>query len=376
MRPRKCQLCIMLAVVVAACSFPADGQQVYWSQYTTDPLVGRINVDGSGAATTLPLAHSPIGLAAVSQTRQIYWYEHDVGQIVRSNAELTQVTPVVNGLPASGVFNVAVDPAADLVFWTMGNSSIGRASLSSGNLLSAFPSPGTVPDGIAVDPAARKVYWETQSGGVFRANYDGSSRDDLVPDGAPGSGAIGIHLDLAAGMMYLAYPNSHRIARANLDGTGLTTVLTLSPAERPVGVDVFNGRMYWADFDIGRLRSAALDGTGVTTLLSGLQDPRAVAVLPALLPGDANGDGIDNFSDLLILAQHYGKSGALGDGDFNADGSVGFDDLLILAQHYGQTATTGTALGEAAVPEPAALAVIGVAGAAVVRRRVLGRAHE
>ena len=61
------------------------------------------------------------------------------------------------------------------------------------------------------------------------------------------------------------------------------------------------------------------------------------------IPGDANRDGKVNFSDLLILAQHYGESplATWTDGDFNGDGWAGFDDLLILAQHYGQALTAG-----------------------------------
>jgi hypothetical protein len=89
----------------------------------------------------------------------------------------------------------------------------------------------------------------------------------------------------------------------------------------------------------------------------------------APIPGDANMDGKVNFADLLILAQHYGKSPdeMFGDGDFNNDGGVGFDDLLILAQNYGFG--TGQAAAAAAVPEPASLAMFAVTAAAFARRR-------
>jgi len=55
------------------------------------------------------------------------------------------------------------------------------------------------------------------------------------------------------------------------------------------------------------------------------------------IPGDANGDGLVGFADLLILSQNFGKtSGAtFATGDFNGDGAVNFADLLILAQNYG-----------------------------------------
>ena len=58
-------------------------------------------------------------------------------------------------------------------------------------------------------------------------------------------------------------------------------------------------------------------------------------------PGDANGDGVVNFSDLLILAQHYGNTAGMtpAAGDFTGDGAVTFADLLVLAQNYGRSAT-------------------------------------
>ncbi len=57
------------------------------------------------------------------------------------------------------------------------------------------------------------------------------------------------------------------------------------------------------------------------------------------LPGDIDRDRSVSFSDLLIVAQHYGESGAdFEAGDLNGDGIVGFDDLLVVAQSYGSLA--------------------------------------
>jgi hypothetical protein len=52
--------------------------------------------------------------------------------------------------------------------------------------------------------------------------------------------------------------------------------------------------------------------------------------------GDADGDGVVNFNDLVHLAQNYnvatGKTWV--DGDFNGDGAVDFNDLVMMAQRY------------------------------------------
>jgi len=57
-----------------------------------------------------------------------------------------------------------------------------------------------------------------------------------------------------------------------------------------------------------------------------------------VLAGDANHDRAVNFSDLVVVAQHYGSSGRLfSEGDFDYDSLVGFSDLVTVAQKYGTT---------------------------------------
>ena len=66
-----------------------------------------------------------------------------------------------------------------------------------------------------------------------------------------------------------------------------------------------------------------------------------------LLPGDFNGDGAVDVSDLGILATYYGTaSGAdLSMGDATGDGAVDVSDLGNLATNYGTSVA-------ATVPEP------------------------
>ena len=100
------------------------------------------------------------------------------------------------------------------------------------------------------------------------------------------------------------------------------------------------------------------------------------------LPGDVNLDGRVDFSDLLILGQHYGSTTAKWDqGDFNYDGKADFTDLLTLAQHYGGSLTSAQLAdftpsfqadverAFAAVPEPSAVALFGLAACTLMRRR-------
>jgi hypothetical protein len=93
------------------------------------------------------------------------------------------------------------------------------------------------------------------------------------------------------------------------------------------------------------------------------------------LPGDANLDGVVDFSDQTRLAQHYNYVGGMHwyEGDFNYDGNVDFSDLAILSQHYNTSLPpTGAApvFSAVAVPEPvSSLVLLPVGAVALCRRR-------
>ena len=82
--------------------------------------------------------------------------------------------------------------------------------------------------------------------------------------------------------------------------------------------------------------------------------------------GDADLDGAVNVFDLAALANHYGCAGmAWAEAEFTGDGAVDVYDLAVLANNYGYATD---AAGEP-IPEPAALPLLAVAGAALIRRR-------
>ena len=112
------------------------------------------------------------------------------------------------------------------------------------------------------------------------------------------------------------------------DGTPVQTIS--ATAGNATGVSLKHTFNLLGDFTI---KLAATDRDGLPSATA--THPITITAFP---PGDANLDGKVNFDDLLILAQHFGKTGAtLSDGDFNGDGTVGFDDLLILAQNFDST---------------------------------------
>ncbi len=102
------------------------------------------------------------------------------------------------------------------------------------------------------------------------------------------------------------------------------------------------------------------------------------------LAGDATMDGVVDFNDLVKLAQNYnitdGSRTWIG-GDFTYDGNTDFNDLVKLAQNYNSSLPSEAIPGAPAdfsqefaralsqVPEPNALALIGIAAASLLKRR-------
>jgi autotransporter-associated beta strand protein len=114
--------------------------------------------------------------------------------------------------------------------------------------------------------------------------------------------------------------------------------------------------------------------------------PGTIEIAYTLL-GDVNLDGVVNGEDFLLLATHFGDAVTAGwdEGDFNYDGTVNGEDFVLLSENLGEApggaaiesgdlaaldafaAANGISLGN--VPEPAAAAMMVVAGFGLVRRR-------
>jgi hypothetical protein len=100
-------------------------------------------------------------------------------------------------------------------------------------------------------------------------------------------------------------------------------------------------------------------------------DGNSILVAPELL-GDANVDGRVNFSDFVVLSNHFGVSnGGWVGADFNGDGVTNFADFVTLSNNFGAVIGapfTANLLAErtsveqsSAAPEPGSVALL-VAG--------------
>jgi hypothetical protein len=101
----------------------------------------------------------------------------------------------------------------------------------------------------------------------------------------------------------------------------------------------------------------------------------------APLLGDATGDGVVDAADMKVFFAHNGQYGALPQGDFDGDGHIDFSDFQVLEQNFGRHSSTpyrpfgamsvsgDEVLAGGSVPEPGALGLVMLAGAAGLLRQ-------
>ena len=169
---------------------------------------------------------------------------------------------------------------AQTIYWTdVGASKVQRLDLSAGAGVEDLLTMGQVftPVDMVLDQTGGKMYWTEASPADFmiaRANLDGSNVESLVTGLTSPSG---IELDVAAGKMYWTDIGTGKIQCANLDGSGIEDLLTLGVVFTPIDIalDVAGSKIYWtentlADFMIQR---ADLDGSNVEPLDSVTRPP-------------------------------------------------------------------------------------------------------
>jgi DNA-binding beta-propeller fold protein YncE len=170
-------------------------------------------------------------------TGRLFLLDLGGGRVLSANPDGSDLTTIVEEgrkLPDG----LAVDVEAGHLYWTnMGNpkvndGSIQRSDLDGGNLSTIVASGGTfTPKQIQIEKQSGKLYWSDREGmRVMRANLDGSGIETLVDTSAgdprPGPDAakwcVGIAVDVARGQFYWTQKGDDnagqgRILRANVD---------------------------------------------------------------------------------------------------------------------------------------------------------------
>ena len=129
------------------------------------------------------------------------------------------------------------------IYWTEGRDLgwIQRSDLGGSNIESVLSTELEVkPNRIALDPVLGKIYWT-----------------EVGVEAGRGGGSI---------------------RRANLDGSGVETLITGLQDPFDLALDLFEHKMYWTDLRGGTIKRAGLDGDNVETLVTGLEAPADIAL--------------------------------------------------------------------------------------------------
>ena len=259
-------ICVLAASCLAADTPPTISQapsigKLYW---VGGNQLSRANLDGSHFEVLVRDLEEPDGLVLDLLDNKVYWT------------------------------NMARGP----------NGSLQRADLDGNAVVgdsSHLVQPGSFDTGkeIELDPLTNKLYWADRDGKkVMRANNDGSKVEIVVQRFRDRDGSIimlenpvGIALDSHQRMIYFTDRFMARILRAPLDAEinnirdDVETLVQGDKAiDRPIDIDldVIRGKMYWTDRGSHRVLRANLDGSAVETLIDNdvleVKDPIGIAL--------------------------------------------------------------------------------------------------
>ncbi len=199
-------------------------------------------------------------------------------ELKQSNASGATPTMLVD-LTTSGLGTtdgIAIDTAGSRIFFTAegpstNDDSIQRIPLAGGTPTVLVPTLDQV-GGIVLDLSNGRMFWSADQSGsvVIRTDLDGNNPYTAVT----GLGGVitRVCVDPLNARFYFSHnpsAGSDLIRRANLDGSGLTTII--SNATDPLDIEVWpqNNLMVWAEFGAaGGVFTADLDGNDATRIVA------------------------------------------------------------------------------------------------------------
>ncbi len=283
------------------------------------------------------------------QAQRIYWTDIGTDKVQSSNLDGSNVQDIVSvGLDSP--LTLAIDNTTNQIYVSdEGTNKITRYEADGTNPQTILIQP-TELSAIDVDPTTGLLYFGNRNFSpspfrrIQRANLDGTGVTNLVTSGILNPRFMA--LDSAGGKMYWT-DEGFGLQRANLDGTSLELIFSQSGLLQGIALDLTASKVYWANSGSspvgdGSIRRANLDGSGVEIILSGI-DP----------------SGLDLFESRIYWADPVaGKIQSA-----NLDGS-GVVDLI----------TTGlsfpSGLRISPIPEPSTVnLILFAAGGFLLRRR-------
>jgi len=229
------------------------------------------------------------GLAIDREGGKLYYADDDNLSLNSMNLDGSNQEVLYDGL--TGIGSVTVDSESAKVYWTNRTDGVvQRGNLDGSGSVETVIEGLELPEGIAVHNG--KIYVSDVNvppvgENIYVANTNGSGLEIFVA----GSWGYGMAVDPVNGRLYFGDqavyddPEDNKIKSVNLnDNSDIVTVADIEPIGANgsrtygIGINTVENKVYWADRSSGRIKSANLDGSGVETVLVAEGSPRGIAL--------------------------------------------------------------------------------------------------
>ena len=303
-----------------ALNIAVGGGKVYWTEKTGDSAgtINSANFNGSNVQELASILAVPMGIAVDATNSKLYW-TNSRGRIQSANLDGSDITTVLPNLP--GPMDIAV--ARGNLYWTQydataGAGNVGILNPTGQQKIARYISTGSdMPGSLVINGG--KVYWTEMTG-----------------------------------------TSSGTINSANLSGTNVMQLASISAVPSGIAVETARSKLYWTN-SRGRIQRANLNGSGIGNVVTGLGSPGdmvssnsiAAPVAGGTPSGsgttasnkyDVNGDGSVDGKDVdaLIVAVAAGVTDAKY--DVNGDGKVDIFDVSAVSTNRDDGAASAPAL--------------------------------
>jgi len=229
------------------------------------------------------------GLAIDKEGGKLYYADDDNLSLNRMDLDGGNPEVVYAGL--TGIGSVAIDAVEGRVYWTNRvDGTVHRGNLDGSGSAETIIEGLELPEGIAVHNG--KVYVSDVQAppvgeNIYVANTNGSGLEVFLA----GNWGYALAIDPVNERLYFGDqgvyddPEDNRLKSVNLnDNSDILTLATIEPIGANgsrtygIGINTAENKVYWTDRSSGRIKSANLDGSGIETVLVAEGSPRGIAL--------------------------------------------------------------------------------------------------
>ncbi len=256
---------VCVSLLSATTLFAQTMPGLYWTDTVFDKIQ-YANLDGSNVTdlVTTGLQH-PHRVDVTAD--YVYWADYHTGKIQRANPDGTGITDLVHH---PTLYPRGLDVTDNFIYWVSDpHRKIQRSNLDGSGVMDLVTFGYGGPTGISVTD--NHIYWANYtSDDIWRCDLDGAN-SIVVSDWLQ----IYASTHVVATDDYIYYSGGG-IWRVDADGSNKVRLV----AAYAEGLAVTDSHLYWADPLASKIMMANLDGTGITDLVTGLDSARGLAVAP------------------------------------------------------------------------------------------------